>query len=79
MLGAAEIAREASGHQVVPWLRPLLEQAQMSVQLALEEDYEPRLAEGRALTTDKAIEMILERFQEPESVGATESVTVASE
>jgi predicted ATPase/class 3 adenylate cyclase len=79
MLGAAEIAREASGHQVVPWLRPLLEQAQMSVQLALEEDYEPRLAEGRALATDKAIEMILERFQTPQSVGAPESITVGSE
>lgn len=69
MLGAAEMAREASGHQVVPWLRPLLEQAQMSVQQALEDDYETRLAEGRSLSTDRAIEMILERFYSPEKVG----------
>ncbi len=69
MLGAAEMAREASGHQVVPWLRPLLEQAQMSVQQALEDDYEMRLAEGRSLSTDRAIEMILDRFYSPESVG----------
>ena len=70
MLGAAEMAREASGHQVVPWLRPLLEQAQMSVQQALEDDYETRLAEGRSLTTNSAIEMILDRFYAPESVAA---------
>jgi predicted ATPase/class 3 adenylate cyclase len=70
MLGAAEMAREASGHQVVPWLQPMLEQAQMSVQLALEEDYESRLSEGRALTTGVAIEMILERFHPSEIVGA---------
>jgi len=68
MLGAAEMAREASGHQVVPWLRPLLEQAQMSVQQALEDDYEIRLAEGRSLTTNSAIEMILARFYAPETV-----------
>ena len=66
----AEMAREASGHQVVPWLQPLLEQAQMSAQLALEEAYESKLSEGRALTTASAIEMILERFHTPEVVGA---------
>jgi predicted ATPase/class 3 adenylate cyclase len=69
MLGAAEMAREASGHQVVPWLQPLLEQAQMSAQLALEEEYESRLSEGRGLTTASAIEMILERYRAPEVVG----------
>jgi hypothetical protein len=31
------------------------------------------------LATDKAIEMILERFQTPQSVGAPESITVGSE
>lgn len=62
MLGAAEMARERSGHEVVPWLRPLLEQAQMAVQLALEDAYEVKLAEGRDLSSDTAIEMILERF-----------------
>jgi non-specific serine/threonine protein kinase len=70
MLGAAEMAREASGHQVVPWLQPLLEQAQMSAQLALEGAYESKLSEGRALTTRVAIEMILEGFHSSEIVGA---------
>lgn len=71
MLGAAEMAREASGHQVVPWLRPLLEQAQMAVQQALEDDYELRLDEGRSLSADRAIEIILERFYVSESVATT--------
>jgi tetratricopeptide (TPR) repeat protein len=61
MLGAAEMAREASGHQVVPWLQPLLEQGQMMVQQALKENFEVKLEEGRRLTTFVAIDMILER------------------
>jgi tetratricopeptide (TPR) repeat protein len=66
MLGVAEMAREASGHSVVPWLRPLLEQAQMMAQQALGDSYEERLALGRALPREEAIEMILERFHTPE-------------
>lgn len=73
MLGVAEMAREASGHKVVPWLQPLLEQAQMMVQQGLREEYEEKLAEGRSLPTDEAIGMILDRFQTSEptvAVGA---------
>lgn len=70
MLGVAEMAREASGHQVVPWLQPLLEQAQMSAQLNLEGSYEAKLAEGRALPTEQAIDTILQRFRSPETAVA---------
>jgi hypothetical protein len=66
MLGAAEMAREASGHQVVPWLQPLLEQGQMMVQQALKEDYEEQLEVGRRLTTNGAIEKILSRSPQSE-------------
>ncbi len=66
MLGVAEMAREASGHRVVPWLQPLMEEAQMIVQQALEDAYEVKLAEGRALPTDRAIQMILDRFPSSE-------------
>lgn len=67
MLGAAEIAREASGHHAVPWLQPMLEQAQMSAQLALEDAYEEKLAEGRDLSTDEAVVLIRERFRPAEA------------
>jgi predicted ATPase/class 3 adenylate cyclase len=67
MLGVAEMAREASGHQVVPWLQPLMEEAQMIVQQALKDLYEAKLEEGRTLPTDEAIQMILDRFQTPEA------------
>jgi hypothetical protein len=67
MLGVAEMAREASGHQVVPWLQPLMEEAQMIVQQALKDSYEAKLEEGRTLPTDDAIQMILDRFQTPEA------------
>lgn len=63
MLGAAEMAREASGHRPVPWLLPMLEQAQMSAQLALRDEYEARLADGRMLTTDQAIALMKERIR----------------
>ncbi|HET8740594.1 MAG TPA: DUF4062 domain-containing protein [Acidimicrobiia bacterium] len=66
MLGAAEMAREASGHQVVPWLQPLLEQGQMMVQQALKEDYEEQLEVGRRLTTNGAIEKVLSRTPQSE-------------
>ena len=72
MLGAAEMAREASGHQVVPWLQPLLEQGQMMVQQALEEDFEVKLEEGRRLNTSGAIDMILDR------AGASEEKTAVT-
>lgn len=67
MLGVAEMAREASGQRPVPWLLPLLEQGQMSAQLSLEDAYESKLAEGRRLSTDEAMDLILERMGSSES------------
>jgi hypothetical protein len=51
----------------VPWLQPLMEEAQMIVQQVLKDSYEAKLEEGRALPTDEAIQMILDRFQAPEA------------
>ena len=45
----------------------------MSAQLALKEDYEAKLSEGRRLSTDEAIEIVLERLRPSE-----ESVVVGA-
>jgi hypothetical protein len=62
LLGAGEVAREASGDHTVPWLQPLLEQAVASAQTALGADYEPRILEGHSLSVDDAVALIVERF-----------------
>ncbi|HEU4321266.1 MAG TPA: adenylate/guanylate cyclase domain-containing protein [Acidimicrobiia bacterium] len=62
LIGGAEAAREASGDHLVPWQRPLLEQAVASAEAALGPGYEVRYAEGRDLSVEEAIALILERF-----------------
>jgi predicted ATPase/class 3 adenylate cyclase len=67
LIGAGDVAREAFGHQPVPWIAPLLEQAEMSASATLGDDYETRVDEGRDLSVDDAIELIMSRFAPAES------------
>jgi len=62
LVGAAEVAREASGHHPVPWLQPMIEEAMASASNALGPEYEERLEKGRHLSTDEATELIVSRF-----------------
>ena len=62
LIGGAEVAREASGDHLVPWQRPLVEQAIASAMTALGPGYETRFMEGRDLSVEESIELILERF-----------------
>ncbi|HEX6286876.1 MAG TPA: DUF4062 domain-containing protein [Acidimicrobiia bacterium] len=63
LIGAAEVAREASGDHLVPWQQPLLEQAVASAKANLGDDYEVRFMEGRRLTMSESISLILDRFE----------------
>ena len=67
LIGAAEVAREASGDHLVPWQQPLLEQAILDAEANLGDDYEARLLEGRRLTMSESIDLITERFETPDS------------
>ncbi|MFZ0012811.1 MAG: adenylate/guanylate cyclase domain-containing protein [Acidimicrobiia bacterium] len=62
LIGAAEVAREASGDHLVPWQRPLIEQATLSARNALGSSYEERVDEGRDLSMDEAIALIHRSF-----------------
>ena len=62
LIGAAEVAREASGDHLVPWLQPLIEQAVVGATTALGQDYDRHLMEGRRLSMAEAISLIIERF-----------------
>jgi hypothetical protein len=67
LIGAAEVAREASGDHLVPWQQPLLEQAIVAAQANLGDDYEARFMEGRRLTMNESIALIMERFETSET------------
>lgn len=67
LIGAAEVAREASGDHLVPWQRPLLEQAEASARANLGNDYEVRFMDGRRLTMSDSIALIMERFASTET------------
>lgn len=73
LLGAAEVAREASGDHTVPWLQPLLEQAEVSAKSALGSTYESRIVQGRALSVDQAVTLIVESFSRVDTAGAVVS------
>jgi tetratricopeptide (TPR) repeat protein len=62
LIGAAEVAREASGDHLVPWQRPLVEQAIAGATEELGTDYEAKFMEGRTLSVEDSIELIFERF-----------------
>lgn len=70
MLGVAEVARDATGHQAVPWLQPFASRPRCRRRLKLEEAYEEKLAEGRALPTEQAIEIILDRHSSPQTAAS---------
>jgi predicted ATPase/class 3 adenylate cyclase len=69
LIGAAEVAREAFGHQPVPWIAPMLEQAEMSASASLGDAYESLVEQGRDLSVDEAIDLIRRNFS-PAGSGA---------
>lgn len=76
LIGAGDVAREASGHQAVPWIAPMLEQAEVSASTALEDDYQVMVAEGRDLSVDEAIDLIRTRFSPADNEADAVSVGV---
>ncbi|MGD2060028.1 MAG: hypothetical protein PVF87_04115, partial [Acidimicrobiia bacterium] len=64
LLGAAEVAREAAGYAPIPWLRPMLDQAEETSRSALGDGYPPRHAEGHKLSVDEAVQLIVSRRDE---------------
>lgn len=60
LLGAAEVAREASGYAPVPWLRPLLDQARETSEAALGASFDGSYSEGRRLSYDEAVRLVVE-------------------
>ena len=48
--------------EAVPWIQPMLEQAELSAQATLGDDYADRIKEGRAMGSDEVIELILSRM-----------------
>jgi non-specific serine/threonine protein kinase len=72
LLGAAEVAREASGDHLVPWQRPLIEQATQAARTALGGAFDDHFEEGRGYSMAEAIALILERF--PVSQPSAEAV-----
>ena len=65
LLGAAAVRRESTGHTAVPWQQPLLEEAAASAQRALGHEFDSRVAKGRGLSTDQAIELAIDRLSGP--------------
>lgn len=63
LLGAAAVRREATGHQAVPWMQPMLIEATSGAQRALGAQFEEGVAEGRSLTTEQAIAYAIERLR----------------
>lgn len=59
LLGAAQVAREAAGQEAVPWIQPMLEQAEISATAALGDEYASRCQEGRSMGSERAIELIM--------------------
>ena len=74
LLGAADLRRESSGHAVVPWQQPLLEEATASARRALGDEFDSTFAKGRGLSTDQAIELALDRLS-----GAVEEPALLTE
>lgn len=73
LIGAAEVAREASGDHLVPWQQPLLDQAIVTAQANLGDDHEARFMEGRRLTMNQSIALIMERFDLADKASAAVS------
>lgn len=65
LLGAAAVRRESSGHKAVPWQQPLLEEAAASARRALGDEFDVEFGRGRGLSTDRAIELALDRLAGP--------------
>jgi hypothetical protein len=62
LLGSAQVAREASGDHLVPWQRPLIEQATETAKTELGPDFPSHFDEGRGYSMAEAVALILERF-----------------
>lgn len=63
LIGAAEGARVASGDHLVPWQRPLIEQATVSARSVLGDGYEDRFTQGHKLSMAESVALIMQRFR----------------